>query len=617
MADRRQSSSCRYGTVRRVEEQGVVVGIGIIISRRRPRVVTRKGKPFAANPLLAERLPRWRSRLLQLLLLSAFAVLAGRAAWLQLYTGEFLQRQGAYRYARTLELPGVRGRILDRHGEMLATSVPALSVWAIPKDLRTAPAQSLRELARLLEMEDAALAAKLAAAGNFVELKAGVAPAAGPRLAALRIPGLGVTAGSRRVYPQGATAAHVVGFMGRDGKGLEGIELADQLHLEGRHGRRRIIRDRLGNIVEDQGALSWPRPGRDSVLSIDGKLQYAAYKALKDAVQTFHAKAGSAIALDVRTGEILALANYPAYDPAHPGARAGGAVRNRALTDSYELGSVLKPFTVALAIERGKVGPDTPVDTGAGRFVIQGAPITDTSAHGLISVAEVLRYSSNIGTAKLALDLAPRDMWEMFTSLGFGQPPRLGFPGASAGRVRPYRAWRPVEQATMSYGNGIAVSLVQLARAYTVFAGDGSVIPLTLARSDAPAPGVRVLSAATAAAMRRMLEDVVEQGTARQGRIAGYRVGAKTGTAYKAENGRYAFPRKYVASFAGLVPMSAPRFVVAVMIDEPGGRYHYGGQVAAPVFTAIAAQALQRANVAPDAPVTELIAPPDPAAIDD
>jgi cell division protein FtsI (penicillin-binding protein 3) len=586
------------------------------LSRKR-RVVRRLGKPFAANPLLAESLPRWRSRILLLALSSSFALLAGRAAWLQLYTGEFLQRQGAYRYARTLELPGARGRILDRHGGMLAASVPALSVWAVAKDLRTAPSGALRELARLLEMREEELAAKLAP-GRYVELKAGLDPALETRLAALRLPGLTMSRGFRRVYPQGAAASQLVGFTGRDGKGLEGIELADQPQLEGHSGYRRVIRDRLGNIVDDDGLISIPRPGRDAVLSIDGKLQYAAYQALKDAVGTFQARAGSAIAVDVQSGEILALANYPAFDPEDAGVRRrSGALRNRALTDSYKPGSVLKPFTVALALERGNVKPETLVDTGNGRFVIKGAPISDTSAHGLISVSDVLRYSSNIGTAKLALDLPARAMWDMFTALGFGQAPQLGFPGAAAGRVRPYRSWRPVEQATMSYGNGIAVSLVQLARAYTVFAQDGKVIPLTLRRSDGPAPGIPVISPATAAAMRRMLEDVVQQGTAKGGRIAGYRVGAKTGTAYKAENGRYVFPRKYVASFAGMVPMSAPRFVVAVMIDEPAGRYHYGGQVAAPVFTAIAAKALQRANIAPDAPVTDLITPLDAATIDD
>ncbi len=321
--------------------------------------------------------------------------------------------------------------------------------------------------------------------------------------------------------------------------------------------------------------------------------------------------------VDTRTGEILALANYPSYDPNIASERQRAAMRNRALTDSYEPGSVLKPFTVALAIDQGQATPETLVDTGAGRLVIHGAPISDTSAHGVISVSDVLRYSSNIGTAKLALGMRPRDMWDMFTKLGFGQPPQLGFPGTAAGRLRPYASWRPIEQATMSYGNGIAVSLVQLARAYTVFTNDGKAIALTLDKQSGTPAGTQVIAPATARAMLRMLENVVTNGTAKGGRIPGYRVGAKTGTAYKAVNGRYVLPRKYVASFVGIVPMSAPRFIVAVVIDEPSGRQHYGGQVAAPAFVGIASKALQMANIAPDAAVDEAMPPAAAGDIED
>ncbi|MGO4474877.1 peptidoglycan D,D-transpeptidase FtsI family protein [Massilia sp. 2TAF26] len=578
---------------------------------RKSRVAARNGRPFAANPLLAESLPRWRSSVVQCVLLCAFLGLAGRAVWLQVWSGEFLQKQGAYRYARTLDLPGTRGRIVDRAGHTLATSVPAVTVWAIPEDLREAEPDTLRRLAGVLQLQEVEIAKRIATAKNFVYLKNQVDPAVARQLGAIKIRGIGFTDGFRRVYPQGNMASHVVGFVGREGRGLEGIELAHQTRLEGASGHRRVIKDRLGNIVEDVGTDLRPQPGKDSVLSISSVVQYVASKQLKEAVEKFQAKAGGAIVVDAHTGEILALANYPSYDPNDAGALKGPALRNRAITDIYEPGSVLKPFTVALAIDRGKVSADTMIDTGPGRYVINGAPISDTSAHGIISVSDVLRYSSNIGTAKLALGLPAKDMWEMFTSLGFGQQPQLGFPGAAAGRVRPYRSWRPIEQATMSYGNGIAVSLLQLARAYTIFTNDGKVVPLTLEKSTGTPAGTRVISPATARTMREMLENVVVQGTAKNGRIPGYRVGGKTGTAYKAENGRYVFPRKYIASFVGIVPMSAPRFIVAVMIDEPSGRYHYGGQVAAPAFVNIASNVLQVTNVAPDAATEDVLAAPE------
>lgn len=574
----------------------------------KPRVVRRNGRPFAASPLLADALPRWRSRFLQCLILGGFAVLAARAVWLQCVTGEFLQQQGAYRYARTLPLAGTRGRILDRDGATLAASVPAVSVWAVPAELRGAAPGTIDALAGLLRIDGAEIARQASRTRQLVLLKRDLAPEVGRQLAAMRIRGIGMAEETRRVYPQGEVASQLVGLVGREGNGLEGIELAREDRLPGKPGDRRVIRDRLGNVVEETGTVS-PQPGRDVVLSISSAIQYTAFKELKAAVETFQAQAGSAIVVDTRTGEILALANYPSYDPALASGHQRAAMRNRAITDIHEPGSVLKPFTVALAIDQGQVTPDTLVDTGAGRLVIHGAPISDTSAHGVISVGDVLRYSSNIGTAKLALGLRSRDMWDMFTRLGFGQQPQLGFPGAAAGRLRPYASWRPIEQATMSYGNGIAVSLVQLARAYTVFTNEGKAIALTLEKHAGAPQGTRVIAPATARTMRRMLENVVTEGTAKGGRIPGYRVGGKTGTAYKAVNGRYVLPRKYVASFVGIVPMSAPRFIIAVMIDEPSGRQHYGGQVAAPVFVGIASKVLRVANIAPDAAVDDAMPP--------
>jgi cell division protein FtsI (penicillin-binding protein 3) len=320
------------------------------------------------------------------------------------------------------------------------------------------------------------------------------------------------------------------------------------------------------------------------------------------------------VVVDAHTGEVLALANYPSYDPNDRKTLTGAQLRNRVMTDTFEPGSVLKPFTVALALDSGRVKPTTMIDTGNGRYTIADRTISDTSAHGVISVAEVIKHSSNIGTSKIALSMPAQEMWEMFTKVGFGQQPKFGFPGAVAGRVRPYKSWRPIEQATMSYGNGIAVSLIQVAHAYTMFARNGDIIPLTFQKSIEPPLGQQVIKPETAREMRDMLETVVApDGTAPQAQVAGYRVGGKTGTAYKVENGRYAMPRKYIGSFVGMVPMSAPRFIIAVMIDEPTGIYHYGGQVAAPTFAAIAANALRAENVTPDSSVTEIIIPPHAA----
>jgi cell division protein FtsI (penicillin-binding protein 3) len=374
-----------------------------------------------------------------------------------------------------------------------------------------------------------------------------------------------------------------------------------------------VIKDRLGHIVEDIGAKHEPHDGKDLTLSIDSKIQYIAFTQLKAAVEKFHAKAGGAVVLDVHTGEVLALANYPSYDPNDRRALTGAQLRNRVMTDSFEPGSTLKPITVALALDSGRVKPSTYIDTGPGKFTILDRTISDTKAHGVINVQQIIEMSSNIGTSKIALSMPSQEMWEMFTKVGFGQQPKWGFPGAVAGRVRPYKSWRPVEQATMSYGNGISVSLIQLARSYMMFARDGDTIPLSFQKVNELPQGQQIIKPETARNMREMLETVVsgKDGTAKQAQIPGYRAGGKTGTAYKVENGRYAMPRKYIGSFVGMVPMSAPRFIIAVMIDEPTQGGHFGGQVAAPTFAAVAANALRALNVPPDSSVTEIVIPTD------
>lgn len=577
------------------------------------RVAASKGVSFSQSPVLAVRLPTWRSRIVLFVLFAAFAALAGRALWLQGLSTQFLQKQGEARYARTIELPATRGKITDRNGQVLASSIPVKAIWAIPDDVLQAPPEKLRELARLLDMSEADLRKKLDSDRNFVYLKRQVEQDVADQIAKLKIDGIDTRKEYKRFYPQGEVMTHVVGFTNVEDVGQESMELAQQKTLVGTPGSRRVIKDRLGHIVEDIGAKHEPHDGKDLVLSVDSKIQYIAFTQLKGAVEKFKAKAGAAVVLDVHTGEVLALANYPSYDPNDRRALTGAQLRNRVMTDSFEPGSTLKPITVALALDKGRVSPHTTIDTGNGRLQILDRPISDTKAHGVITVQQIIEMSSNIGTSKIALSMPAQDMWEMFTKVGFGQQPKWGFPGAVAGRVRPYKSWRPVEQATMSYGNGIAVSLIQLARSYMMFARNGDTIPLSFQKVGQLPAGQQIIKPQTARDMREMLEMVVsgKDGTAKQAQIPGYRVGGKTGTAYKVENGRYAMPRKYIGSFVGIVPMSAPRFIIAVMIDEPTQGGHFGGQVAAPTFAKVAENALRAMNVPPDSTVTEIVVPSD------
>lgn len=572
------------------------------------RVAAGRGVPFSASPVLAVKLPAWRSRLVLFFLFVAFAALLGRALWLQGISTEFLQKQGASRYTRTLELPATRGKITDRNGQVLASSLPVRAIWAIPDDVAAAPREKLRELAKLLEMSERDLHAKLETDRSFVYLKRQVELDTVDRIVKLGIDGIHTRKEYKRFYPQGEVMAHVVGFTSVEDAGQDGMELAAQKSLAGTTGSRRVIKDRLGRIVEDIEAIREPRDGRDLALSIDSKIQYIAFSQLKEAVEKHNAKAAGIVVLDVRTGEVLALANMPTYNPNNRKALTGAQLRNRVLTDTFEPGSAMKSFIVAQAIEKKMVKPSTPIQTAPGRMTIGSATIGDAHPHGLLTVSEVIQKSSNVGTAKLALQMPPQEMWEMFTTLGFGQQPKVGFPGAVAGRVRPYKSWRPIEQATMSYGHGISVSLIQLARSYLVFARNGDLIPVSFQKVNDTPIGQRVISEQTAREMRAMLESVtVPGGTALQAQVPGYRVGGKTGTAHKLVNGKYA--NKYIASFVGFAPVSDPRIVIAVMVDEPSNKFYYGGQVAAPIFAAVAAKALRTMNVTPDSSITNIIMP--------
>ena len=569
---------------------------------------------FANSPLLSQLLPAWRARFVAALILLAFGALAARSVYLQVVRNDFLQQKGESRYARVIELSATRGRIADRSGDMLAVSTPVKSVWAIPEDARLAPAQA-RELAALLEMDVGEINRRLATEKDFVFIKRQIPPDTAEKVAALNLPGIHQQREYRRYYPAGEVTAHMLGFTGAEDRGQEGIELAFDAQLAGKPGSRRVIKDRLGRIVEDVESIKPPQDGREIALALDAKIQYLAFTHLKQALAEHRAKAGGVVVLDAKTGEVLALANLPAYNPNNRIKLTGAQLRNRALTDVFEPGSTMKPFTVALALEKGRFRFDSQIQTAPGRITIGNATIHDAHPHGLLTVAQVIQKSSNVGAAKIAGAFAPEEMWQMFDALGFGQPLRLGFPGEVGGRLRPYKTWRPIEQATMSYGHGISVTLMQLARAYLVFARDGDVIPLSLTRLESPPiAGKSIFSAQTAREVRVMLEmAVLPGGTAPRAQIPGYRVAGKTGTSHKLEGGNYA--DRYVAAFVGFAPVSDPRLVVAVMIDEPSAGKYYGGEVAAPVFAQVMAGSLRTLGVAPDAPLKPVQVARDVAAV--
>ena len=552
-------------------------------------------------------LPAWRGRLLAALLLLALAGLVGRAAYLQGIRNNFLQQKGESRYSRVIEMSAHRGMITDRHGKPLAISTPVESVWVSPQDVEITPEQ-LKRLASLIEMNVAEVGKRITEEQReFVYLKRHLPPEIAARVVELNIPGVFLRREYRRYYPAGEVMAHVLGFTDVDDNGQEGIELARQEALAGKPGSRRVIKDRKGHIVEDVESIRAPRPGQELALSLDSKIQYLAYRELKQAVETHKAKAGGIVVLDAQTGEVLALANLPVYNPNNRVKVNGGRARNRALTDEFEPGSTLKPFTVAAALDAGLVKPDTVFQTAPGILTIGAATIRDSHQEGALTVAQVIQKSSNVGAAKIALSLPPQTLWEILSHSGFGATTGSGFPGEVRGKLRPYRTWRPIEQATMSYGHGIAVSLLQLARSYTLFAAGGELKPVSLLKLDAPAAGKQVVTRDTALAVSKMLEMVVQPGgTAPRAQIAGYRVAGKTGTAHKLEGNGYA-ENRYVASFVGYAPASNPRLVIAVMLDEPSAGQYFGGAVAAPVFSQVMAGALRILSVPHDAPANNVV----------
>jgi cell division protein FtsI (penicillin-binding protein 3) len=559
---------------------------------------------------IAAKLPGWRATALFALLLCGLAGLLGRGVYLQGIHNDFLQEKGNARYSRVVEVNAHRGMITDRNGDPLAVSTPVESVWASPSDVEV-DSKQVKQLAKVLGMGVEELKSRLFdSSRDFVYLKRQLPPDQAKQVASLNLPGISFQREYRRYYPAGEEVAQTLGFTGQDDNGQEGLELVLQEHLAGKPGSQRVIKDRRGHIVEDAGSLHAPKPGGDIALSLDSKVQHLAYRELEEAIRQHHAKAGAVVVLDAKSGEVLALANYPGYNPNNRDKVSVKAMRNRAIADLFEPGSTMKPFTVATAIESGKVRPETVINTENGVMTVGNKKIHDSHPESMLTVSQIIQKSSNVGAAKMALLMEPQIMWQSLSDSGFGAPTGSNFPGEAAGKLRNPKTWRPIEQATMSYGHGISVNLLQLARAYTIFANSGELKPVSLLRLDVPPVGRKVFSDKTARALSDMLELVVMPGgTAPLAQVAGYRVAGKTGTAHKLEGGHYI--NRYVASFVGFAPASNPRLVVAVMIDEPNNGQYYGGLVAAPVFSKVTGAALRALNVPNDAPLNNVIAPPD------
>ena len=558
------------------------------------------------------KLPAWRRRVLLMCVLAGFVALFMRGIYLQSLHKEFLQQKGDARYSRTLVLQAHRGKITDRNGELLAISSPVESVWASPPDVVLSKAQK-NALAKLLAMKPKDIDKKVAnREREFVYLKRRISPDLAAKVMSLEISGIFLQREYKRFYPAGDVTAHLVGFTGIDDNGQEGFELSQNAALSGKAGSRRVIQDRQGHIVEDLEAVKVPQDGHDLVLSIDRRLQYLVFRELAKSVEEHKAKAGAAVVLDAKTGEVLAMVNLPTYNPNNP-VNIKGKTRNRAITDMFEPGSTMKPVAASAAMQFGDYTPTTKIQTAPGHMSIGPATIHDAHPHGILTVAEVIQKSSNVGAAKMALSLKREELWSTFNQLGFGNRTNVGFPGEAAGKVRPYKTWRPIEQATMSYGHGISVTLLQLARAYTVFANEGEIKPVSLLKLKESPVGHQVFSAQVANDVKAMLELVVQPGgTALKAQVAGYRVGGKTGTAHKLGKSGYE-EDKYVGSFVGLAPASNPRLIMAVMIDEPSPEkdQYYGGIVAAPVFSAVMADALRMLSVPQDSPNNNVVITPE------
>ena len=562
--------------------------------------------------------PKWRVGLVLFGLACCAAALEARVLYLQFVSQDFLAEQGENRHLRTVQITAHRGTIVDRHGEPLAVSTPVDSIWVSPREMKDS-LHRLGELAAALGLDENAVTARVTSnlEREFVYLRRHLAPSQAADVLALGIPGVKTIREYRRYYPAAEVVGHVVGFTDVDDVGQEGLELEYDYWLKGEHGSKRILQDRLGRNIRDIELIKEARPGQTLRTSLDLRLQYVAYRELKAAVADSSARSGSAVVLDPATGEVLAMVNQPAFNPNDRSQFEVDRYKNRAVTDIFEPGSSFKPFALAAAIEAGMYTPDSVIDTSPGQLIVSGRPLTsDDPPLGKVTLTTVLAKSSNVGTGRVALEMDREYMWSVLSGFGIGRLTQSGFPGESAGVLRDPQHWRPIEQATMSYGYGLSVTTLQLARAYAALASGGVIRPVSFLALDEPSEGVRVVSERTAAQMITMLEAVVgPNGTGRRAAVDNYRIAGKTGTAWKSSDGGYSRNR-YTAWFAGLAPASDPRLVVVVMLDEPTGGSYYGGEVAAPVFANIVSAALRLLAVPPDALPERPLTVPSPGLID-
>ena len=559
----------------------------------------------------------WRLWLVVGALSLAGVALVARALYLQVINQEFLEKQGDARIVRTAKLSANRGMILDRNGEPLAVSTPVDTVWADPRKLYQS-SQEFPRLAGALGRDPQLLARRVTSSldKEFVYLVRHMPPQEAAKVKALGIPGVDVLREYRRYYPAGEVTGHLLGFTNVDDVGQEGLELAYDHWLGGEPGAKRVIRDSLGRTIEDIERIKPPRPGQDLRTSIDLRVQYMAYRELKAAVIANKARAGTVVIIDVQTGEVLAMVNQPAFNPNDREQYLPSRYRNRATNDFFEPGSSIKPFAIAARMEAGRYHADTLIDTSPGYMKVSSRTIRDHNNLGTIDLTTVLCKSSNVGTVKAALSMPPQQMWAAFDAFGFGRVTGSGFPGESTGILSGYQHWRPISQATMAYGYGLSVTPLQLAQAYAVLGAGGIKRPISLRKIDAPPPGERVMPEPVARELVSMLENVVSEScTGKRAAVMGYRVAGKTGTAWKAAGGGYSTD-KYMAVFGGVVPASNPRLAAVVIIDEPSAGLFYGGDVAAPVFSAVMSGALRLLAITPDdlqrVPATTLVQASDP-----
>jgi len=532
----------------------------------------------------------------------AASLLMVRAVQLQVLDKDFLNRQADTRHLRTESISAHRGNILDRNGEPLAISTPVDSIWANPKEFASS-IEKIPQLAKALGVDSETLMRRITRNMDkeFLYLKRHLNPSPALRVMALKLPGINVQREYRRYYPASEVTGHLVGFTNIDDEGQEGLELAMNHWLEGESGAKRVLKDRLGRSIENVESIRPPRHGKDLRISIDLRLQYLAYRTLKVAVKTHNARSGSVVILDVQTGEVLAMANQPTYNPNDRSQFVAERYRNRAITDIFEPGSSIKPLIIAAALESGQYRPSSVVDTSPGHITVGAKKIEDHRNLGRISLTTILARSSNVGVTKLAMTLQSDQLWGTISQFGLGEMTSSGFPGESAGMLTHYSNWRPISQATIAYGYGVAVTPLQLAQAYAAIGNDGIMQPVSLFAVEEAVRGERIVSNDTANAVRRMLEEVVRPGgTGAKASVDGYRIAGKTGTAWKAAKGGHS-QDKYFSIFAGLAPASAPRLATVVVIDEPSGELYYGSDVAAPIFADVMSESLRLLAVPPDA----------------